>query len=341
MHATDYSALEDSDAVELVRGKRVAVVGSMKSALDIATDCANVNGNTPIWLIPQTPECLMLLGLLFGSHFFELTLHKPGDGFFLALLTTLLTSTRWVIIKIMECYLRWKLPLKKNGFQPKHSFQQSISACVFAACPQHLFSRVEEGSIFLRESSNWSFCEGGLRFEDESRPLDVDLVILATGSKGDEKLRDLFVSPKFKDYIMGPANGIVPLYREVVHPRIPQLVVIEYSEDVSNMYMSEMLSRWLCHFIDGSFRLPPIREMDEEIRRWEKHRKTYAGKYYSRSCVASLHIWHNDQLCRDMGCSPWRKKGLLSESSLALIVSWITINCELMNIEILVQGDTH
>ena len=48
---------------------------------------------------------------------------------------------------------------------------------------------------------------------DETAPLETDLVILATGFKGDEKLKDMFVSPAFKDCILGSPTASVPLYR--------------------------------------------------------------------------------------------------------------------------------
>jgi dimethylaniline monooxygenase (N-oxide forming) len=40
----DYSSLDNKVAAELIKNKRVAVIGSEKSALDIATECAIANG---------------------------------------------------------------------------------------------------------------------------------------------------------------------------------------------------------------------------------------------------------------------------------------------------------
>ena len=44
LHSMDYSRMAHADADELIRGKRVVVVGSGKSGIDIVAQCAEANG---------------------------------------------------------------------------------------------------------------------------------------------------------------------------------------------------------------------------------------------------------------------------------------------------------
>ncbi|MCD7466324.1 hypothetical protein HAX54_002928 [Datura stramonium] len=84
-------------------------------------------------------------------------------------------------------------------------------------------------------------------------------------------------------------------------------------ESIANLYTSEIRCRWLAELLDGKFKLPSVKVMEKDITEWDKYKKRYSKKYYRRSCIGALHIWHNDQLCKDMGWNPKRKKGLWAE----------------------------
>ncbi|XP_016514498.1 putative flavin-containing monooxygenase 1 [Nicotiana tabacum] len=160
---------------------------------------------------------------------------------------------------------------------PEHSFLNELSSCLVYIVPEGFYDRVEEGSIKLKKAKSFGFSKEGIVLEGQAEPIKSDLVILATGFnkirlshiatgfKGIDKLKHIFESPKFQGFIAGSDDYAVPLYRECVHPRIPQLAIIGFSESVSDLYTSEIGCRWLAELLDGKFKLPNIKVMEKDI----------------------------------------------------------------------------
>lgn len=44
LHSMDYSMMDKASAAALIRGKIIAIIGSQKSAVDLAAQCADLNG---------------------------------------------------------------------------------------------------------------------------------------------------------------------------------------------------------------------------------------------------------------------------------------------------------
>ncbi|KAJ0635668.1 putative flavin-containing monooxygenase [Helianthus annuus] len=192
---------------------------------------------------------------------------------------------------------------------PQHSFEKDTRSCLILYMPEpdNFFDAVEEKSIQLKKSQSFSFYEKGIFIDEDNTQIEAEIVIFATGFRGVEKLKDIFESSTFGDFISGSPR--VPLYRECIHPQIPQLAVIGFSESLSNMYISEMRAKWVVSLLEGAFKLPSVNEMEKDIARWDEYMKQSIEEYHYRSSVGALEIWYNDQLCKDMGMSRLRKKG--------------------------------
>ncbi|KAG9131403.1 hypothetical protein Leryth_022186 [Lithospermum erythrorhizon] len=323
MHSMDYANMDNESAVALLKTKKITVVGLGKSAMDIAMECSDANGvENPCtliyrkehWNIPDYCPWGVPMVYLYLNRFAEILLHKPGEGFILTFLATILTPVRWAISTFVETHIIRKLKLWKYGMIPKHSFLQELSTCLIATVPEGFYDRVEEGSIKLLKAKKFSFYDEGIILGvGSSEPLKTDLVFLATGYRGIDKIKDIFVSQFFKNCIDKSDDSVVPMYRECISPWIPQLAIIGFSESVANLYTSEMRCRWVAELLDGNIKVPCIKDMEKDIAEWDKFFKRYSGEYYKKSCIAALHIWYNDQLCKDMGWNPRRKKGVLAE----------------------------
>ncbi|KAL5201528.1 hypothetical protein ABZP36_035882 [Zizania latifolia] len=325
IHSMEYADMGAAKAAQLTKGKLVTVVGYQKSAVDIAAECAAANGashpctivfRTKRWIIPDFYAWGIPIPVFYLNRFAQLLLHRPGESLILSLLATLLSPLRWFFSKFVESYYKWTLPMKKHDMVPEQSFLEAMCSCSVMKLPDRFYDKVEEGSIVLKKAKSLSFCKEGLVVDEgagSSTTINSDVVIFATGFNGDQKIREMFTSPLFRDLVAGSPSGIVPHFRQCIHPRIPQLAIIGYAECSLNLTLFEILSKWLAHFLHGSFRLPSIQAMEEDVGEWDKYMKRYAPGRFRRSCVGPVNVLCSDRLCQDMGVKQRRKKWLLAD----------------------------
>ncbi|KAF0902563.1 hypothetical protein E2562_018059 [Oryza meyeriana var. granulata] len=304
----DYSNMDRAAAAaELIRGKRVAVVGSAKLAFDTVAECANANGARYLcamicrsgrWMVNGGFVWGVSLGHLFSNCLAKLMVCKPGEGLALTLLAMLLTPLRWLLSKLAETYYKMQIPMEKHGMVPEESFAGSMSGCRLGVLPDGFYDRVEEGSILIKRTRSFSFCTDGLVLDDTGERVEADVVVLATGFHGEQKLRDMFVSATFKQMVA--ADTPAPLYRQCIHPRIPQMAVIGYTENLSSIYTFEMMAKWVAHLLAGAFRLPSVRRMEASAAEWDEHlvKRHGEGGCLDKPCLGAVSTWYNEELSR-------------------------------------------
>lgn len=139
---------------------------------------------------------------------------------------------------------------------------------------------------------------------------ESDVVLLCTGYDGVGHIKKIL--PKsYSDILTEEGNKSLQLYRGVIHPHIPEIAFLGFHEGLSSVQTSEMGSRWLSKLLSGKFSLPSVKEMDADRELWSALKASTSSFSDRVSCVAPLHTWHFDRLCKDMGWDPMRRKGIL------------------------------
>ncbi|KAI0495062.1 hypothetical protein KFK09_025209 [Dendrobium nobile] len=320
MHALDYCKLNEEEATKLMKGKKVVVVGYKKSAIDLATECAQVNKGpdgqpctmlirTLHWTVPSYSIWGLPFSLFYSTRLSQFLHPRPNQGWLRTALCQLSTPLRKGVSKFIESYLTWKLPLNKYGLKPDHPFEEDYASCQMAILPENFFSEADEGRIKFEKTEKWWFWEGGVVLEDR-RKLEADIVFLATGFDGKKKLR--LVLPQPFSGLLEDSSGVMPLYRGSINPLIPHMAFVGYIESVSNLHTAELRCKWLARLLEGRFKLPSVEEMFSQIgQETEIMRKT--TRFYRRHCISTFSINHSDEICEEMGWNSWRKKSWLAE----------------------------
>ncbi|KAF4386327.1 hypothetical protein G4B88_003544 [Cannabis sativa] len=314
LHSIEYSKLDKEAAHSLLNGKKVAVIGYKKSAIDLAMECVQANQGcegeactmvirTLHWIVPSYWIWGLPFFLFYSTRSSQFLHQTPNQTLFKTFLCLLFSPLRRGISKFIEQYLLWKLPLVKYGLKPDHPFEEDYASCQMAILPENFFEEADKGKLKFKKASKWGFWSGGIEFEDKTR-LEVDVVLLATGYDGKKKLQSIFPHP-FKSLLLD-SNGIMPLYRGTIHPLIPNMAFVGYIESVSNLQTAELRCKWLSRLADEKFKLPPVKKMLEQINE-ELEIMKRSTRFHKRHCISTFSINHSDEICKEMGINPWRK----------------------------------
>jgi dimethylaniline monooxygenase (N-oxide forming) len=319
--------ITDRDVHDLgiLDGKRIAVVGFGKSALDLAAIAAERGATVhhvfraPRWVIPRH---------IFGVHF---------TRFFFSRMTTALIPA-WVQPTAAERFVHARLTPVVDGFwsmiaaviraetglhglfrdpevrrrmrilMPEGTVPFEMRAAS-ALAPDSYFPMVIRGRIEPCRGEPQSFGERSLRLAD-GREIPCDMVIVSAGFRSPAFP---FLPERHRALLEGEPDG-AQLYRHLLHPRIPRLAFAGMNHGFLHVPGVELAMLWLCAHLRGDLTLPPVSEMEgcvEEVRRWKRANILFEP---SRSSgVSTRYQQYFDVLLGDLGLRPYRKPGLLRE----------------------------
>jgi Predicted flavoprotein involved in K+ transport len=312
MHSSEYTD------PEMVRGRRVVVLGFSKSATDIAVSAVKSGAQAvtivylnPVWRIPY-----FIGGLINFKRILYIRAQEAMFGGWnrsaLARLGDRLTAPlAWANWRALEALLSMQLKLKRTGLRPKEPIETGINCSVPIATPG-FFEMVADGGITAVQGTFASYEEGAVILSGGER-IEADTAILAVGWK----LGVPFLPQDCREKLIEP-DGQYRLYRLIANPDIPDLGFVGFNSSFCTVLCAELAAEWLVRYADGRLaRQPTPQEMRANIDMmlaWKRGERP-AAKVYGGLCVAPFHFRHFDELMRDIGATRSRR-GLLAETFL-------------------------
>jgi dimethylaniline monooxygenase (N-oxide forming) len=234
MHAHYYVDNED------FRDKNVLVVGIGNSAMDIAVESSFVARNT---FLSSRRGAYILPKYLFGRPLDQIGVNsltgKLPWGFRQAILSTMY---RVGVGKVQD----YGLPEPDHKLGDAHP---TISA--------DFLNRIAHGEMTWKP--NIDRLDGDrVVFEDGSSE-EIDIIVYCTGYKVTLPFFD-------EDFVSAPDNDL-PLFRRVFKPGIDNLAFIGLLQPLGAiMPLAEAQGRWLAAYLRGEYRLPPLPEMEADVK---------------------------------------------------------------------------
>ena len=306
LHTNEYKS------PSLITHSKVVVVGFGKSALDVAGEAAKFSKEVHLvyrrthWPIPLKLLNLLDVNRVFMSRFANVFL--PPYQHVGKWTKRLHQYFPWVISafwKISESLIKFQFPLKKCNLLPDEPMKTGIFNLGFV--PRNEFYKlIENGTIKTHRTCIKSYTENGVLLEN-GEELACDTLIFGTGYKPNTSfMPKVFNKSQEKDGVY--------LYRHIIHPDLSNMAFIGRAATFSNSLTSHIASAWLAELLKGKFQLPERDEMLANIEEMKQWKRSFMPDISSRSTVVKLHMVHYiDELLKDMGINPWRKKSKLAE----------------------------
>lgn len=305
------TVLHSSEATDpaLFAGKRVAVVGAGKSALDCAAWAAEnaqrctLVFRTPHWMAPRwfpgrIPADRMLLGRV--TELFLRYHRLDRAGRFVHGRGRILARLFW---RAAELLIRGTLRTPPI-LVPDERLPYGLENAGFTS---EFYDLARRGRLDLRRDTIAEFGRTAeIRLTGGDR-LPVDIVLFATGWR--QTLP--FLTPELTATTLQDNN--FHLYRHILPPTEPRLGFIGYASSTACQLTSEISAHWLSHVFTGTLTLPTPATMNTEITRVHSW---LAKEFPARSqgfYVGPHLIHHIDDLLTDMNLPTRRTRNLLTE----------------------------
>jgi cation diffusion facilitator CzcD-associated flavoprotein CzcO len=309
MHSSEYTD------PEMIRGKRVVVLGGSKSATDIAVSAAKRGAKSValvyrqnVWRVPYLVGGINFKRLLY-MRAQEVQFNGWKPSLFGRILSTVTKPLVWANFRGLETMLKLQLGLKKWGMVPDTPIEKEAS-CSLPLVTPGMFDCFKDGSVRPIRSTI-SHYEGDSVVLENGEKIGCDTAILAVGWK----LGIPYLPQSYRDKLI-EEDGQYRTYRLAVNPDLPDMGFVGFNSSFCTVLSAEMIANWLVRYADGQLAQQPTRaEMESNIDmmlHWRRHERP-AAQVYGGLCSAPFHFRHFDELLSDIGARLTKRKNPLAE----------------------------
>jgi dimethylaniline monooxygenase (N-oxide forming) len=299
--------------------QRVAIIGFGKSATDAALESGAVAREVHLifrqvhWPVPRNLAGLLPFkwGML---NRMTAALIEPYMGAppLVRLLHGLGKPLPWIFWRAVELllYLQFRLWTKTaNGkaLVPKVPVEIGCFDEATMVPRPALYRAFRQGRVIPHLAGVSCFTKNGLALTS-GEEIEVDKIICATGWQNDHAILPEAVHDR-----LGRDEDGFYLYRHILNPDLPNLFFIGRASTFLSVLTYSLQARWLAELLKGEFGLPARADMLDEISRMKDWKRAWMPANASRGARVLLHqMNYHDELLRDFGARPYRKRGLFA-----------------------------
>lgn len=326
-----HSSQCNSTKVSSFKDKNVIVVGSAKSAEDVAAAAVTIgeaststllyrraHWGTPLHIAGIIPFQYVFLSRL-GQSLVEM--YKgvwPGISSTQETLHKILAPVMYPVFKIVETlfafqlkqYGPWKpdLDVVEDFYGYGHLPTKTFINCVQTGKVRLVKDEIETLTSDKGDEKKRATTRSIQLKSGKSVPCDV--LVLGTGFT---KSYDIF-DTSIREALDVQSDGLY-LYRHIIPPNIKNLAFCGSEiATISNIATYAIQAEWIKKVIKKEILLPSVTEMKKDINYMKEWKRSWMPETPSRASLVLLHqIHYHDSLLHDMKLKPYRKSFFLSE----------------------------
>lgn len=307
LHSSEYTD------PELVRGRKVVVLGFSKSATDVAVNAVREGAKEvtivylePVWRVPYRFGGLVNFKHILYCRVSECMFPPWSEGRLARTVRALTKPLVWANWRGLEALLTTQFGLRRLGMRPSQPIESTI-ACGLPIATEGFFELVKKGRIRTVQGTFERYEDGEVVLSGGER-IALDMAIQAVGWKLgvpylDEATREALTT----------SDGQYRLYRLIVNPDVPDLGFVGFNSSFATVLTSDIAAQWLVRYADGKLENQPdagnmTRWIDAHLA-WRQSVRP-AARVYGGLCSAPYHFRHLDELLADIGARERRRNPL-------------------------------